>query len=75
MTMGTGFPEQFAPILRMRNAGSLRHGKSPVMASSQKALTFTEAAANMRRISGSRGRGGRQDVLITEEADGALVGD
>ena len=34
---------------------------------------FVEAAANMRRLFGSRGEGSRQDVLIAEEADGPLV--
>ena len=36
---------------------------------------FVEAAANMRRLFGSRGEGSRQDVLIAEEADGPLVRD
>ena len=75
LEMGTGFPEQFATILRMHNAGLPRQEKSPVMASSRKSLKFLDVAANMRSSFGSCGGGGRQDVLIRGEADGPLVCD
>ena len=75
MEMRAGFPGQFASILRMHNAGLPRREKSPVMASSHNGLRSVEVAANMRRLSGSRGGGGRQDAPITEKADGPWVND
>ena len=45
------------------------------MASSRKSVKLVEAAAHMRRLFGSRGGGSRQDVPITEEADGPLGSD
>ena len=68
METGAGFPEQFISTLSMDNAGLPRKEKSLVMASNHKSLESGEVAANMRRSLGSRGGGGRQDVLITEEA-------
>ena len=59
----------------MNNAGLPRQEKSPVAASSHKSLKFEDAAANMRRLFGSRGGGSRQNVRITEEAVGPLGGD
>ena len=70
MEMGAGFPGHFVSILRANNAGSPRQGKALVMASSRTGLKFEEASAHMRRLSGSRGDKGRQDVLFTEEASG-----
>ena len=45
------------------------------MPSSRESLEFDEAAANTRRLFGSRGGSGRQDVLITEEAVGPSESD
>ena len=45
------------------------------MASGRRSLEFEEVAGNLRRLSGSRGGGSRQDVLITEEAVGPLGSD
>ena len=70
MGMGDGFPGKFISILRAGNAGLPRRGKSLVMASSHKSLKFDGAAANMRRLFGSRGWSRRQDVLVAEEAVG-----
>ena len=70
---GKRFPERFAPIFRTPNAGLPRQEKSLVMASSQRSLSFMDVAAKMRRLFGSRGGRGRQDVLVAEEADGPLV--
>ena len=75
MEMGTGFPEQFASILRMGNAGSPRQEKSLVMASSRKSLKFEKVAANMRRLLGSRGECSRRDAQISGEADGPPASD
>ena len=50
-----------------------RREKSAVMDSSHRGLKFAEAAANMRRSSGSRGGCGRQDVPVAEVAGGPLV--
>ena len=68
LNMGPGFAEQFIPILRMKNAGLPRQAKSLLMASRPKSLMFDKVEADMRRFFGSRGSGGRQDVLLTEEA-------
>ena len=70
MEMGAGFPEQFISMLRVNNAGSPRRGKSLAMANERRISEFVEAAANMRRLCGSRGAGGRQDALIAGEAVG-----
>ena len=48
----------------------MRQDKSLALASSHKNLKFEGVAADMRRLFGSRGGGSRQDVSITEEADG-----
>ena len=45
------------------------------MARSQKGLKLMGAAEYMRRFFGSGGGAGRQDVLITEGADGPFVSD
>ena len=68
MDAGAGFPEQFAPILRMRNAELSRYGKPLFLASCREGLKFEDASANMRRLFGSRGGGSRQDALSTAEA-------
>ena len=52
----------------MNNAGLSRQGESTAMASYRKSLKFDEVAADMRRLFGSRGSGGRQDLSSTEEA-------
>ena len=70
METGAGYPKQVASLLRMHNAGLPRQEKSPAMASSRRNLRFAEAAANMRRLFGSRGGGGRQEAWIPEEANG-----
>ena len=49
MEMGAGFPEQFAPIMPMNNAGLYRRGGSLVMASSRNSPKFEEVEANTRR--------------------------
>ena len=75
MEMGAGFPEQLISTLRMNNVGLTRRGKSLMMASCQKSLKFEKVAANTRRLFGSRGNGGLQAVLITEEAVEPCEGD
>ena len=55
MEMGAGFPEPFASILRMQNAGHPRQEELLALASSQKILKFADAVANMRRLFGSYG--------------------
>ena len=50
----------------MNNAGLPKQEKSLIMASSLKRLRFEDASANMRRVFGSCGGGGGQDVLLTE---------
>ena len=74
MEMRAGFPE-FISTLRANNAGLPRQAKSLVMAGRHKSLKFDEILANARRSFGSLGGGGRQDVLITEEAVGPLESD
>ena len=73
--MDNGFPEQVATKLRMHSAAPSRCEQTPVIASSRRSLGFMGVAANLRRFSGSRGGGSRQDVLITEEAVGPLGSD
>ena len=68
-------PKQFVSTLRMRNAGLPRQENSLLMASSHKSLRFEDALADMRRLFGSRGGGGRQDAFFTEEAAKALESD
>ena len=46
-----------------------------MLASSQKSLKFADAAANMRRLFGSRGGAVRKDVLVTEDVDRPWGGD
>ena len=67
MEIGAGFPEQCASISRKNIAALSRHEKSLVMASCHRSLRFEDASANIRRPSGSRGSGSRQDALLTEE--------
>ena len=59
MATGAGFREGSASILRV---GFVR-------------LSRREKSAKMRRLSGSRGGGGRQDALFTGEATEARAGD
>ena len=71
--MGSGFPEQYASILRIYNAGTPRQEKSLLMAGSPKSLKVIEVAADMRKLFGSRGGAGRQDVSTKGETNGHLV--
>ena len=66
--MGAGFPEQFISISRTSYAELPRQEKSLVMSSSHKSLKSEKAAANMRRLFGSREEEGRQEALLTDEA-------
>ena len=75
MGMGAGFPEQAVSILRMQTAGPSRQEKSPAPASGHESLRFVDVAANLRRLFGSCGDMDRQDVMVTEEADGSSGGD
>ena len=75
MEMGAKFPEWFISKVRTSSAELPLKEKSPVMASCRKGLKFDVAAVNARRLFGSRGSGGRQDVLITEEAIEPLASD
>ena len=68
LEMGAGFPEHCISVLRRYHAVRPGRGTTLVMASSRRSLMLHEVAANVRRLFGSRGGGGRQDVLITEEA-------
>ena len=73
--MGAGPPEQLASILRTQNAARPCRDKSLVSASGQKGLKFVDAAANIGRRFRPCGGAVRQDVLVTEDADGSLGGD
>ena len=75
MEMGAKFPEWFISKVRTSSAELPLKEKSPVMASCRKGLKFDAAAVNAGRLFGSRGSGGRQDVLITEEAIEPLASD
>ena len=70
MGMGQGSPGQFISKLRWNHAGFPSQEKSLVAASSHESFKFDEVVAITRRLFGSRGGSGRQDVLITEEAVG-----
>ena len=48
MATGSGFPDEFAPIRCMRNAGISKNGKSLVSASIQYATALPAAANQMR---------------------------
>ena len=73
MEMGAKFPEWFISKVRTSSAELPLKEKSPVMASCRKGLKFDVAAVNARRLFGSRGSGGRQDNLFTEELAGSLA--
>ena len=75
MEMGAGFPGQSISISRINTAGLLRQETSLAMASSRKSLKFENASANIRRLFGSCGGKGRQDVLRAEGAAGLLESD
>ena len=70
MEMGAGFPDQFASKLRMADAAQCRQEKSLIAASCRESLRFAAASANIRRFFGSRGSGGQQDAVLTEDAVG-----
>ena len=59
----------------MSKAGLPRQEKSLATARSHRSLKFEDASADLRRLSGSCGGGGRQDALFTEEAVGPLASD
>ena len=73
--MGAGLPEQFVSLLRMNIAGLPRKEKSLVTASCRESLASDDVVADTRALLGSRGGGGRRNVLITEEAVDPSEGD
>ena len=56
MATGSGFPDEYTPLLRMRNAGS------PKMRNLRHTLAFPEASTQKRRLFGPRGNAARHDV-------------
>ena len=66
--VGAGSPEQLASVLCMGKGALSRHEKSLVTASCHRCPRFEDGSANLRRLFGPRGRGGRQGALLTEEA-------
>ena len=71
MLVGGGFTDEFAPVLRMRNAESPENEKSLVQAHIRATLAFPQASSQTRRLFGPRGRAARQDVLVAANLDAA----
>ena len=69
MLMGAGFPDEFAPELRMQNAALTKRGKTMVLASLGNTSAFPTVSANIRRLFGPCGYVSRQDVLIAQYMD------
>ena len=68
MATGSGFPDEFASVLRTHNAVP-ENGKSLEPASIRRNPTFPEVSSRMRRLFGPRGSAARQDVLAAADLD------
>ena len=75
MEMGAGFSEHSVPVFLLQDAGLSHQEKSLMLASGKEGLESVDMAANLQRFFGSCGRAVRQDVLVTEDADGSLGGE
>ena len=72
---GSGFPDKYFSILRVRTAGLTKNGESLASASDRIALAFREASSRMRRLFGPRGNAARQCVLSAADSDAVSKGE
>ena len=69
MSMGAGFPDEFASVLCMQNASLSKNERQLVMASVGSSLSFVHVAAQMRRLFGNIGTAQNQDALVAQGMD------
>ena len=69
MFMESGFPDEFASVLRMHKAAPSTSGKSQALVIIRNILAFPEAASQMRRLFGPRGGAARRDALVAADMD------
>ena len=69
MVIGSGFPDEFASALWMRNGASAKNEKSPAPASVRSAPALPEVSSHMRRLFGPRGSAARHGVLAAADVD------
>ena len=69
MLMGSGSPDEFAPVLFVQNAALTKNEKTLALASSGNTLAFESVSAQMRRLFGPCDYASRQDVLAAADMD------
>ena len=69
MSMGPGFPGEFASVLCMQNASLTKNERQLVIASVGSSLTFARVSAQMRRLLGNIGSSQNMDALAAQEMD------
>ena len=69
MSMGTGFPGEFASVLCVRNASLSKNERQLAIASVGSSLSFVHVAAQMRRLFGNIGSAQNQDALVAQDMD------
>ena len=71
MSMGAGFPDEFASALCMQNASFSKHERQLALASVGSSLSFVHVAAQMRHLFGNIGSAQNQDALVAQDMDAA----
>ena len=69
MVMGSGFPDEFVPIVYVQNASLSQNEKYLALANIQNTLASPAVANQMRRFFGPRGNAARQDVLFAADLE------
>ena len=69
MAIGSGRPDEFAPMLCVQNAPLSKNGESLALASIQNTVASPLVANRMRRLFGLFGNAARQDVLLAAYLD------
>ena len=68
-SLGTGFPDEFASVLCMRNASLTPNERQLVKASVGSSLTLVRVSAQMRRLFGNIGSSQNTDAIVAQDMD------